>query len=530
MIFRNYINKQFVLIALLGMLVVLAGIRLPLLNRSPVDFWTVRQYPSLIIARDIFRVMEVEVADPAMLPKLGGIEFPLREWLAANIYRMLGGEAYWPLTVTSLMGWCIGAFFAFRLAEAWQNRRAAWFAAVFMMVFPYGFLASVGIMPDVLMTGLLMVALWSIYRYGQSPTWSRFYFSAGLSALALFVKPGVTQFAIGFSFLFVALQRDGLRSLLQWRNYGWAILLITPAAICMALNWNSGTDWISRILFPSINWGEPIDREVLVQYRYHPVLNIKPEYLLVFRFWKAWLGNLIIMFGVTGVMFGVAGILMMLRKSRHPVLAGYFLGYLVQCCFTTWTTMAHDYWHLQVVPLFAIGVGVTLDAAIRWSSGWWSRKGSLFTGALSICWLFYLGYTGYMHVIKLDDQAWYQEACREIGEATGNSRKCVIMDWDSGSSLKYFADIDGQAWPDTELVGRMRRDRLPLLQGWEQQNMQERLHGLAVRHQVDEFDYFVILRKLDELEVQPDLAEYLSSFPVVAEGYRYRVWMLEKQP
>ena len=452
------------------------------------------------------------------------VEPPVREFLAARIYQVRDREEYWPLQAMSLAGWGIGAFFLYLLCYTWRGPVMGCAAVAFFMFFPYGHLASIGIMPDVPMTGMLIAGMWSISWYWLKRSSLRFIVSALICSLTVFIKPGVPQFAVVFAFLFAAWSDAGAAGFKDWRNYAWGLLVLGPAVAWLMMNTILGGGWFERVLVQGGPWHNPQPGTIIDGF--HQILNIKPSYLLTLRFWRAWLGNLVTMFAPWGVGAGLAGLALLGGDKNKPVvLFGWIAGYLAQCCLTTWTTMAHDYWHLQAVPLAAIGIGAFADTVYGTAKKEVSRITLVFMASAGMLGALLIGYEGYKDSKASENDSWYENACKEIGSAVNHSPHCLFMDWDSGWSLRYFADIGGGLWPDTDQLARFRRDGLPLLAGWEGKSLQRRLAELSAR-QGAAFEYFICLRKLEDLDNQPDLKTYLADKPIVAQGPRYRVWDL----
>ena len=510
-------------------------LRGPLINSPPREYWTVRQYPSLLESRVLNRHQDIpahlrpaKTPAPAMATHVNLAEPPVREFLAACIYKVLGREEYWPLQAMSLAAWGIGAFFLYLLCSLWRGPVMGCAAVAFFMFFPYGHLASIGIMPDVPMTGLLIAGMWSIHWYWLKRSAYRFVVSALICALTVFIKPGVSQFAVILAFLLSAWSNARTGCFKEWRNYVWGLVTLGPAVVWLLMNTLLGGGWFERILAQGGPWANPQSGPMIDPYGFHPILNIKPSYLLTLRFWRAWLGNLVTIFAPWGVGAGLAGLALLAGGKNKPVvLFGWIAGYLAQCCLTTWTTMSHDYWHLQAIPLAAIGVGTLANTVYGTAKNEASRKTLIFMAGAGMLGALLMGYEGYKDSKALENDSWYENACKEIGSAVNHSPHCLFMDWDSGWSLRYFADIGGGLWPDTDQLVRVRRDGLPLLSDWERKTLETRMEELAQR-QGAAFEYFICMRKLEDLDNQPDLRAYLADKPMVVQGPRYCVWDLRE--
>ena len=123
----------------------------------------------------------------------------------------------------------------------------------------------------------------------------------------------------------------------------------------------------------------------------------------------------------------------------------------------------------------------------------------------------------------------YVRMAQEIGEEVLHSANAIILDYDFGASLRYFAGIDGKVWPETKamLFDRMaRKDRSASGEKlWNSMDMTalERYERFYAQYCPS---YFILCRLMGELDAQPGLREWLGRYPIVAQGPRYIIYDL----
>ena len=476
------------IVLLLMLFLTALGIRLYNLNEFPRDFWTVRQYRGALLARAFFfhdnesipewRRVVAEANRPAFR------EPPVLEWLAAAGYRWVGRECFGiPRAITAL-AWLLGGGFLFAIARRWMTFDAAFTAAAFYLLLPYGIVASRCFQPDPLMVCGLLAAVHAILRHHERPQPFRLFLCMGISALAILLKPGVTQFSILLIFLSLAWRREGVKGIYK-RLSVWVFLAgaLLPSVVYSVWTLTADSDMASHIQFDSI-----------------------PRWLLTLYFWKGWAGILVHIFTAVGLVAGMSG-LMMARGSGLVLTAAWSAGYFIQCLFTSYTTPTHDYWHMQVIPLVSLGIGfasMKMWEIGRIRSSFRAKAIIYLSMALLVAWSIARDPLLSRKAVRND----YEPLAREIGRLTGHSTNVVYLDYDFGASLCYFAEIAGHYWPESRVM------RFRQLEGRAeglfdpQQTAIKRFEMNYARYAPD---FFVICRAVHELDEQPGLKEFLFS-------------------
>jgi len=286
--------------------------------------------------------------------------------------------------------------------------------------------------------------------------------------------------------------------------------LLPPAAVVMFSAWRG--------------WYEP---------GAHFLTYWAPHLLGTFFFWKGWLGIVIKVLSLPGLAAASLGALLLMPSGKpRALVCGYAAGYFVFSMICSFTTPNHDYWHLQVVPLAALCVGAAgvpiwqavVGNDVRWRR--W-RIATAYLVGLALCLL------AQEHAPWVRDRGSsptaYAAMARDIGAAVNHSSRVIYLDYDFGTPLRYYAEIGGWFWPQTEAMLYDRQARKDTQPGgapqWNTLNLPA-AERFRLFYADKNPEYFVISRLLKELELQPGLRAFLEQFPAVAHGDRYVVYDL----
>ena len=479
------------------------AVRLPRIDAAPGDLHPARQYNAALLARAFF-IMESPFAPQwqkdVAAANLGMVqrgEPPVMEAVSARIYRWMGRESFFVPRSVALFSWLAGGFFLLAIARRFMTPAGRLTALAFYLFLPFGIVMSRSLQPDAMMVmGILASAFFTV-RYFERPTPTRLFVAGLVAGLAILIKPGTSQFAILGLYLLLSLRESGVRnSLVTWRTYAFAALAVLPT--------------LAYLLFCRVH-GIPLGGFLQS--------NFVPRFFVTLYFWKGWLGLLLKIFGLPALAIGIAGLLFCVSGRGRLVGIGLGVGYLAQCFLTSYTTPSHDYWHLQAVPLMALGWGF---AACRFSD--WlrcrlpSRAARVVIGVILVTALAWSTRPA-LWVAEDGGSPGYERLAREVGEAVGHSPRVVILDSCYGRPLCYFAWISGWWWPETADLAA------------------ETLHGMTPVDAKERFarDYaprapeFFVVRNLIEFERQKDLKSFLEDeFVLLRNAERYRIYTLRR--
>ena len=491
------------------MLLFLAGllIRLPHLNETPRNYWTMKQYRSALLARALFFNASTDVPawrkEAANAARMSYSEPPLLEMLAAKGYGLLGSEQFWCFRILTIGAWLLGGWFLWLLGRRLLTDVAALVSVVVYLFLSFGVIVSRSFQCDALMLCALIGSILGVVHYFERPGVVRCLLCALVSALAIFIKPGSNQFTIFLVYGFLALkQQGGGGALKDGKNWLFAFVALLPA-VAYTL-WNISSNGYLMFCLS---------------------VNFIPSWFLKIYFWRGWAAQLLSMLGPVVLVPGLVG-LMLAKDVSRSVLWAWGGGYVLQCFLTTQTTPSHDYWHLQAVPLAALGLGALSSSA--WSfmeRKWGSARGRVVFGFLLLTYAaFNIGET--LRWYAATGPSDFAPMAREIGEAVRHSTRTVYLDYDFGIPLCYFAEMAGMYWPETQVMADAEMAGAGAGLFDQQLSAPERF-DLFYRGKKP--DYFIVFRAVQEMKLQPGLNDFLfGNYPVLVYSPRYIVFDLRK--
>ena len=503
-----------------GLVIILLGmaalVRLYRITEPPRDFWTIRQYYNALSARALFFRNNPAIPEwrKEVLKdhRVWLAEPPMLEWAVSRVYRAIGHEAFWVSRAFTVTAWLAAGWSLMLLAQKMYGFWGALAGGAFFLFAPYGVTASRSWQPDPLMVMGICAAIYFAWSYFEKPGVARLAVAGLVAALATLFKPGGSVLTLLGIFGFMSIQAFGWRRTLRpGPAWGYAMLMLLPPAVVVVFSAAKG-------------WYEPGS---------HFLTYWAPHLIPTFFFWKGWVGILIKLLTLPGLMAAIVGAMFLPAGRSRALIYGYATGYGLFSLMCSFTTPNHDYWHLQVMPLAAICIGAASvpvwealaraeSAAIRS----WRLAAALVLGGAWIV-------LGTQHAPWVRDRGSspqaYAEMAREIGEAVGHNTRVVFLDYDFGTPLRYYAEISGWFWPQTEAMlydRQTRKDRGPDgAPQWNTLNLPAH-ERFQLFYADKKPEFFVVCRLLKELDLQPGLREFLAQFPVVRQGARYVIYRL----
>jgi hypothetical protein len=188
------------------------------------------------------------------------------------------------------------------------------------------------------------------------------------------------------------------------------------------------------------------------------------------------------------------------------------LGYFVYGMALPHHISTHDYYHLPLYLLLALGLGAVAEVIFQSIRGprWLARLAavSVLLAALVI--------TGYQarSALKRSGAAALANTWESVGQALGHGASVIALVDDYGTGLKYLAWINPALWPTAADI----QWRESIGQGFD---FNEYFDGQAAGK-----EFFVVVL-FDELDRQPELRELLSErYPVFRQGASYLIYDL----
>jgi hypothetical protein len=503
--FREKPVYKWLLIAILFLLAL--GIRIYRINDPPLEFNSSRQYQGALLARYYYYTGDPSASDwqkqMAEAQKPPNYEPPIMEKLTSLFYRISGGESFWFPRLLSVVFWLGAGVGIYLISKKLWSDVAAVFSFGLFLFLPFGIFASRGFLPDPFMVMFMVFTYLALVVYIEKPTVFRLAIAGLLASAAIFVKVH-SVFMVLFAFGALMCSRKKGKQIL-FHSHLWIFLLIALAP--GAFYYSYGL-FITRSLQAQASW------------------SFMPSLFLTLTFYKGWLQNLVLVTGFVLLFITVLALpLTFSKKTPRALLLGLWLGYFVFSFVFNYHTSTHHYYHLQVIPLVALSVGYVgavvfsrlNDSRIPWK---------LRVLVLAIL-LMAFALDGVKQVVTrrhwLEKNMDFQsvvEAAKEIGEHVGHSMKCVFLDPEYGSTLKYHGWLAGWIWYNSWDIYARRRFR-----GMAESNARELYENRYAIHQPD----FFIVTDFREFDRQDDLKQFLmNTFPVVVSTRQYLIFDTKK--
>jgi hypothetical protein len=485
----------------LVLLFVLAfGVRLVHIDQAPLDFHAVRQYHTLVVARDFYYKLggsapksQRELAS-LNRERQGKWEPEILPALAAVGYLALGGEHLWVPRTLSALFWLIGGVFLYLVARRLAPRpaEAAVASTAIFLFLPFAVTASRSMQPDPMMIAAVLASIYMMLRYHDRATTSNLIAGASVTAFAILTK-GVSVFLIAPVFLVTALATAGGRKVLA-RRYGifLGLALLPPVAFYGYRIFGSGS-------LAGVAQGD-----------------ILPQLWTHASFWRGWTQEVDSVVGYPLAALALVGTLLFRAGLPRRVLFGLWAGYLAFGLVFTFTISTHDYWNLPLVPIVALAAGPPL--ALVFEAVRRTNPQRLGQAALSLILLASIALamdiarprpldTSLSRKIKVEE---------EVGRLVRHTPRAVFLDGDYGVSLEYHGQVSGEPWPLTSDFAWEK------LAGVRPETVEQRFADLPGEGPLD---YFIVLDR-DEYQQQPALRRFLARFPLRAKSDDYLIFKL----
>jgi hypothetical protein len=226
------------------------------------------------------------------------------------------------------------------------------------------------------------------------------------------------------------------------------------------------------------------------------------------HFYADWLGFVGSLFGLTILFLAMAGTLLAPPRVRW-LLLGLWIGYLFYGLTLPFQMYTHSYYHIQLIPVVALGLALIINIVITSASG----LGRGWRAALVALVIAILGYQSWAarSVLVVEDFNGAPAVWESIGAAIPANAEVIALTQDYGYDLMYWGWRKVDLWPlNTDLAAVKVGDRDPA----------GRFAGLTTGK-----DYFLVTA-FGQLEQQPNLKKLLDGYTIAAQGDGYVLYDL----
>ncbi len=523
-------------LALLIIILALGGLlRLLDLTDPPLDFHPTRQLRNAIIARGIYYdILPAERTDESTRALADSIaraparyEPPVTETLAAVTYLITGGENLAIPRIYSTLFWLLAGLCLYDLARRITDSTvAALLSLTYYLVLPFAVQASRSFQPDPLMTASAFIGIYFLYRWSEEfgirelalaisdsklsdsikTSWRYALLASIFISFAVFVKIFIGFIAGGAAIGLVLFTLKGKfwRSSQVWTML--AIMVIPAFLFYFVGNTGSSSEYIT-------NWSVDMFKLITSTDFYSK--------------WLAFLGSL---FGLTILFLSLAGTFLAAPRG-HALLIGLWAGYLLYGLSVPFQMYTHSYYHIQLTPIIALGLGPIAEAIIakasagRVGGGVSIRNERYSTAAVSrLAWwqtalialtVAVIGFESWVSrsVLIAEDFRAEPAYWQTISDAIPADAKVIALTQDYGYRLMYFGWRKISLWPLASGLAEIRGNSI---------SAEKSFAELAA-----DKDYFLVTA-FNQLNQQPDLEKILSQYPIAAQGDGFVLYDLRK--
>ncbi len=486
---------DWVTLCVVAIFVLGTGLRFLDLTDPPLDYFPQRQLRGAIIARGIYYQL-LPSADPAVRDQavylantMDPREPSVFEGLVAATYLVTGGEHLWVARIYSILFWLLGGVALYALARRLTSPLAAVVPLIFYFFLPWSVIFSRIFQPDIIMVMLTLWVAYSLYRWGESPSWKWAILTGVLAGLAVFIKlPAIFPIALMLIGMVTATLgiKKAVTSFQVWLML--ALLLIPPAIYYLFVIPGSSSEWLSSTLPLLKNW-------------------VSPSFYIR---WIIFAGGLVDL-GIAFISF--VGVWLLPKKARILPLA-LWLGYLLHGLAFPYYITTHEYYSIPLIPAIALSLAPLAQAVFDRIT----REDRLARVVVAGFLVFSIGYSGWMGRSILLGKNYRNEAIswQQMGQALPKQGDLIGITHEQGYRIAYYGWRHVTPWPYTA------EDEAPIALRPDPMGYFSTLFDQAVKGQ----EYFVVTL-FGDFDSQPILESYLyDHFPVYSQGDGYLIFDL----
>ena len=337
-----------ILIILAGFLARLINITQPILE---VAGW--RQCYTASIARN-FYYSGMNVFYPQVLASgntegyIGGSEFNIYPFAVAILYKLFGIHESLGRLV-SIIAFCGGAFFLYKLTRKYAGSTTGLITLLFYTFNPYIFFYSRSFQPESTMLFFSITMLYFFSEWIDREGWWRFALMTFCATFAFLTK--IPTICLGLPLLYLCLKKYKLNILTQWKLWLFAILSLT-----ITLLWYKHANYLKSIDNLSVN---SLSFSYYMKYSVYFLTNLhfyeKVFYAEVFE------KDLIYIGGV----FFVLGIIFTLKKKEFRYIHYWLLAIIIYFFIAAKEVEWHTYYTMPIIVPASVFVGYALSNSLK---------------------------------------------------------------------------------------------------------------------------------------------------------------------
>ena len=490
-------------VAILALFILGIGLRIVDITDPPLDFHPWRQLRAASIARAKYykmtpslnpdkRQTAIELAEDFEV-----LEPRIFETIVAFSYKVVGGEHLWIARLYAILFWTIGGIALFSLARRLTSEDGAIVSLAFYLFTPFGFAGSREFLPEPLMIMLIMLALYSLSRFGEERSWKWSICTGLLSGAAIHVKI-FAIFPIAIATVFFVITVWGFKQAIKEpKVWVTALLTLTIPAPYYLLGLSgsyTGSEYLSY-------WS----------FRFSKLL-LQPG------FYVQWMTVLQDLVGLLVVFPSLMGAILFPPRGK-ALSIGLWVGYLLLGMCVPSLILSHTYYSLLLVPTIALSLaplGNLLFSKFITQPRIWQFS---FAGIalLSLSSPIVYNYKSVMARDYRPEIIGWEELGNELPEGT-----FIGITHDYNNRLNYYGWRKVTQWPHASDIGT------DIISGAITIQDNPDWHEIFLQ-KTQGYDYFIVTL-FGELDLQPVLRETLyQNYEIIAADDRYIVFDLNSK-
>jgi hypothetical protein len=337
-----------ILIILAGFLARLINITQPILEAAG---W--RQCHTASVARN-FYYNGMNIFYPQTLNSgttegyIGGSEFNIYPFAVAILYKLFGVHEYLGRLV-SIIAFCGGAFFLYKLTKKYAGNTTGLITLLFYIFNPCIFFYSRTFQPESTMLFFSITMLYFFSEWIDRAGWWRFALMTLCATLAFLIK--LPTICLGLPLLYLCLKKYKLNFLTQWKLWLFAVL-----SLILTFMWYKHATYLTTIHGLSqsnLSFSTNMDYAI----RYLPHLSFYKKVFFTEVFEK----DLIYIGGI----FLVLGIIFTIKKKELRYMHYWLLAIIIYFFLATDEVWRHTYYTIPIIAPASVLIGYAISNSIK---------------------------------------------------------------------------------------------------------------------------------------------------------------------
>ena len=339
-------NKHYIY----AILIIVSGFLLRLINVTDpileVASW--RQCDTATIARNFhdhgMNIFYPQMVRGGIIAYAGELEFQIYPFTVAMMYKLFGVHEYLGRLV-SIMAFCGGAFFLYKLARKYTDKTTSLVALLFYTFNPYMFFYSRSFQPD---SSMIFLSITMMYFYSEwiekEGLW-RFALMTLCATLAFLVKlPAV---CLGLPLLYLCIKKYRYNFIVQWKLWLFAALCLVPIVL-----WSVHSYYLGQTAegFPIGNYKLSGLSTYMDPHFYYRIF-----YAEIFESCLIYIGGI----------FFVLGIIFTIRKDELRYIHYWLLAIIISFLLGGEGTAWHTYHTITIIAPASLLIGYAISNSMR---------------------------------------------------------------------------------------------------------------------------------------------------------------------